>query len=144
AASRVYRVWSTQSPRRRGRGGWAGFIPQSAQERFGIGIGIGISKDEDAYPRHLYLLCASGKWPHDRHFAADPKDELPPVHSITSSARRSSAGGIVRPRAFAVLTLISSSYFAICSTGRLPAWVPLRILSTYAAPRRAISLKSEA
>src|ERR1700730_6133771 len=49
---------------------------------------------------------------------------------ITSSARPSSDGGIVRPSALAVLRLITSSNFVGCSTGRSPGLAPLRILST--------------
>ncbi len=51
-------------------------------------------------------------------------------HSITSSARPSSDRGIVRPRALAVLRLITSSNLVGCSTGRSPGLAPLRILST--------------
>src|SRR5215467_3301569 len=40
------------------------------------------------------------------------------IRSITSSARSSSDGGMVRPSAFAVLRLISSTNLAACSTGR--------------------------
>ena len=39
-------------------------------------------------------------------------------HSITSSARASSEGGTVRPSAFAVLRLITSSNLVGCSTGK--------------------------
>ena len=38
-------------------------------------------------------------------------DESPPSHSMTSSARASSAGGTVRPRAFAVFRLTTNSNF---------------------------------
>ena len=41
-----------------------------------------------------------------------------PPHSMTSSARVSNAGGIVRPSAFAVWTLNTSSNLVGCSTGR--------------------------
>jgi hypothetical protein len=37
-----------------------------------------------------------------------PKADIPPAYSITSSARESTDGGIVRPSAFAVLRLITS------------------------------------
>src|SRR5262249_51888770 len=57
-------------------------------------------------------------------------------HSITSSARASTEGGIVRPRAFAVFMLITSSNLVGCSTGRSAGLAPLRILSTYTAARR--------
>jgi len=40
------------------------------------------------------------------------------AHSITSSARASSVGGITRPSALAVLRLITSWYLDACSTGR--------------------------
>jgi hypothetical protein len=49
---------------------------------------------------------------------------------ITSSARPSSDGGIVRPRALAVLRLMTSSNFSGCWTGRSAGFAPLRILST--------------
>jgi isoquinoline 1-oxidoreductase beta subunit len=51
-------------------------------------------------------------------------------YSITSSARASSAGGIVRPSVFAVLRLITSSNFVGCWTGNSAGFAPLRILST--------------
>src|SRR5215467_4464238 len=38
---------------------------------------------------------------------------------------------MVRPRAWAVLRLITSSNFLGCSTGRSPGLAPLRTLSTY-------------
>jgi hypothetical protein len=41
-----------------------------------------------------------------------------PLHSITSSARTSSDGGMVRPRALAVLRLITSSNFS--GAGSMP------------------------
>jgi hypothetical protein len=39
-----------------------------------------------------------------RHRATDPRNELPPFHSITSSAIASRFGGMVRPSALAVFT----------------------------------------
>src|SRR5215469_6308126 len=59
-------------------------------------------------------------------------------HWITSSARASSDGGIVSPRALAVLRLMRSSSLAGCSTGRSPGFAPRRILSMNVAERRAI------
>src|SRR5262249_41628806 len=49
------------------------------------------------------LLCACRVRPHCR--STDKNKELSPPHSMTSSARASSAGGMVRPSAFAVLGL---------------------------------------
>jgi hypothetical protein len=51
-------------------------------------------------------------------------------YSITSSARASSAGGIVSPSALAVLRLTNSTILDGNSTGRSPGAVPRRILST--------------
>src|SRR5215467_7990730 len=49
------------------------------------------------------------------------------AHSITSSARASSAGGVVRPRTLAVLRFMTSSNFVGNCTGRSAGWAPLRI-----------------
>jgi hypothetical protein len=51
-------------------------------------------------------------------------------YSITWSARSSTDCGIVRPRALAVLRLITNSNFVGCSTGSSAGLAPLRILST--------------
>src|SRR5262245_23494720 len=61
-------------------------------------------------------------------------------HCMTSSARSSSDGGMVRPSALAVLRLITSSYLVGCSIGRSPGLAPLIMRSTYPAACRAISL----
>jgi hypothetical protein len=50
------------------------------------------------------------------------------AHSITSSARASSAGGMVRPRAFADLRLTVSWTLVDCCTGKLASFSPLRTL----------------
>jgi len=73
-----------------------------------------------------------------RH-AADERDELAPVHSITSSARKRKDSGIVNPSAFAVLRLTTSSNFVGSSMGRSAGLAPLRILSTKNAARRKFS-----
>ena len=52
------------------------------------------------------------------------------VHSSNSSARASTDGGIVRPSAFAVLRLITSSYLVGACTGRSAGFSPLRMRST--------------
>src|SRR5262249_36369246 len=49
-----------------------------------------------------------------------PQGGHPPHHSITSSARASKLSGTSRPRALAVLRLITASYF----TGLAPAAIP--------------------
>src|SRR5262249_24239445 len=65
-----------------------------------------------------------------RHRAAEERDELAPLHSITSSARASRVSGRVRPSAFAVVRLMTRSNLVGCSTGRSPRLAPRRILST--------------
>jgi len=49
-------------------------------------------------------------------------------YSITSSAVVSRAGGMVRPRVFAVFKFITSSNFVGCRTGKSAGLAPLRIL----------------
>ena len=48
-------------------------------------------------------------------------------HSITSSARAKSVGGIVNPSALAVFRLMTSSNLMLCWTGRSAGLAPLRI-----------------
>src|SRR5437016_12111003 len=66
----------------------------------------------------------------------------PPRHSITSSARASSIGGISRPSALAALRLTANSSFVGCCTGRSAGFSPLRVRSTYPAARRNWSTMS--
>src|SRR5262249_28915864 len=63
------------------------------------------------------------------------RDERAAFHSITSSASNRNGSEIVRPRALAVLRLMTSSNFVGCSAGSSAGLAPLRILSTYAALR---------
>src|SRR5262249_7875924 len=63
--------------------------------------------------------------------AADKRDELAAgAHSITPAALASQASGAVRPSAFVVLRLITSSYFVGACTGRSAGFSPLRMRST--------------
>src|SRR5262249_61907716 len=59
----------------------------------------------------------------------EPHEELAPRHSITSSARARSVGGISRLSAFAVLRLMTSSYLVGACTGRSAGVSPLRMRS---------------
>src|SRR5262249_42057404 len=61
---------------------------------------------------------------------AEQRDERAPFHSIPSSRRASTAGGISRPSAFAVLRLITSSYLVGACTGRSAGFSPFRTRST--------------
>src|SRR5436309_12332758 len=62
--------------------------------------------------------------------AADERDERAPFHSITSSARASTPGGMVRPSALAVFRFITNSYLVGACTGRSAGFSPLRMRST--------------
>src|SRR5215831_21427913 len=62
------------------------------------------------------------------------------LYSITSSARARTDGGTVMPSAFAVLRLMTSSYFVGACTGMSAGFSPLRMRSTYAAALRCGSL----
>src|SRR5262249_11221242 len=88
---------------------------------------------EDPNHRHCRLLRARRERPRDRR-SAEERNELAPfhlgAHSITSSARASTDGGISRPSAFAVLRLMISSYLVGACTGRSPGFSPLRMRST--------------
>jgi len=64
-----------------------------------------------------------------------------PFHSITSSARASKLGGMVRPRVLAVLRLITNSSFVGSSTGRSAGVAPLTIRSTKYAARKWLRLR---
>src|SRR5215211_1435968 len=56
-------------------------------------------------------------------------DDLPPPHSITSSARARSVAGIVRLSALAVFRFITSSCLVGACTGKSAGYSPLRIRS---------------
>jgi hypothetical protein len=79
--------------------------------------------------RHRRRLRARRERPRDGR-AADNRNELAPPHSITSSARASSVGGISRPRVFAVFRLTTSWYLVGSCTGSSPAFAPRRMRST--------------
>src|SRR5262249_30159889 len=57
--------------------------------------------------------------------AAEQCHDLAPPHSITSSARASSVGGISKPSALAVTRLTTSSNLVGSATGRSAGFSPL-------------------
>src|SRR6185295_8492133 len=73
------------------------------------------------------LLCTSRERPCSGR-AAEQRDELAALHSITSSARARNASGIVSSIALAVLRLTTSSNFVGCSTGRSAGFAPRKNL----------------
>src|SRR5262245_61702415 len=91
------------------------------------------ARTEEAEPNESAgLLRTRRQGPRNR--AAEQRDELASLqrrdHSMTSSARASRLSGTVRPSAFAVFRLITSSYFVGACTGRSAGFSPLRTRST--------------
>src|SRR5262249_60164605 len=77
-------------------------------------------------PRQPRLLRARGKRPRGCR-AAKKRDELAPLHSITSSARARRVGGTVRPIVLAVCRLMTNSNLVGCRIGRSAGFSPLRM-----------------
>src|SRR5262249_31867746 len=92
---------------------------------------------EEPNHRHRWLLRARRERPGSR--APDKRDELAALHSITSLTAACSVSGMVRPRAFAVLRLITSSNLVGCKTGRSAGFSPLRMRPAYTPTRRYAS-----
>src|SRR6516225_45153 len=74
---------------------------------------------------HRRLLRARRKRPHGRR-AAEQRDELASLHSITSSASSWIELGTSMPSARAVCKLITNWNFVDCKTGRSAGFAPLR------------------
>ena len=102
---------------------------QGLQERPNAGLPFRIvrrcEQEHANAPHPLALLRARRERPSRR--AADERDELAPVHSITSSARASSMGGTSIPSIRAVSALMTSSNFDDCMTGRSAGLAPWRM-----------------
>src|SRR5262245_44915571 len=90
---------------------------------------------EKANYRHRGLLRARRERPRGCR-AAEKRDELAALHSITSSTRARNSGGMAKPSALAVFILRTNSKMVGCSTGRSAGRAPFRILSTYVAALR--------
>src|SRR5262249_16363341 len=101
-------------------------LAKSAQT---IALSVGRVGVEEPDHWHRRLLRARRERPRSSR-AAEQRKEGAAFHSITSSARASSAGGMVRPSALAVGRLITSSSLVGNSTGRSPGLAPFRILTT--------------
>src|SRR5262249_12673825 len=105
----------------------AGLFEAPTERRYRHRRGRGRVEEPDLRDdARLLRPCREGP----RHRAPEPCNELPPPHSITSSARASRFGGIVRPSALAVLRLITSSNLVGCCTGRSAGFSPLRMRPT--------------
>ena len=86
---------------------------------------LGRTAGDNGNDRHHRVLRERCERPRGR--AAEQRDELATLLSITSSARASSLSGTVRPSAFAVLALMANSNFTVCWTGKSAGFSPLRI-----------------
>src|SRR5262249_27955315 len=115
----------------------AGF-DQASAERIGNARGaVSRPTADKADDRQCRLLRPRRERPRRR--GAEQRDERAPPHSITSSARASMIGGISRPIALAVLTLITSVNLVGRSIGKSAALAPLRMRSMYIAARLYMS-----
>ena len=85
------------------------------------------SAAEEPNHGHLRLLRTRSLRHENRRCSrtTNQRDELPPSHSIISSARASNVGGTVRPSALAVLRLTTSSYLVAAWTGSSPGFSAL-------------------
>src|SRR5262249_40618978 len=81
-------------------------------------------------PHTLALLRARRERPRRRSRAAEERDEHAPPHSITLSARTTSAPGTSWPIALAVLRVMAGSTLVGCSTGRSPGCAPRKSLAS--------------
>src|SRR5262249_52762638 len=112
------------------------FVPVERGLRSRVGL---FAPLRDKVTSSAQLLVPSGQ--PSLSILTEPRDELAPLHSITSSARPRSVGAISIPIAFAVFRLITISNLVGCSTGSSPGFAPRKILSTYDADRRQRSAR---
>src|SRR5262249_125355 len=106
-------------------------FPESLQECRVAGLGLGIvsaQPDEHTDAPHLLAALRARRERPGGGGGAEQRDECAALHSITSSARASSAGGISSPSARAVTRLMTNSNLVGCTTGRSAGLAPLRTL----------------
>jgi len=103
-------------------------LPESLQTR--IGVKGGRAGTEPTDPVHFRRLLRFGDKRRHEDTQGKRDAEHACCHWSTSSAWKSSVGGIVRPRALAALRLMTSSNLMGRSTGRSAGVAPFRILST--------------
>src|SRR5262245_15873860 len=91
-------------------------------------------------PHALALLRARRERPGYRR-AAEQRDELAPLHSITSSASDSRLSEMLIPSVFAVFMLMINSNLVTCCTGSSAGFAPFRIFAVYTPTCRYTSTK---
>src|SRR6516164_8347854 len=115
-------------------------LPKRSDAGLHLGIMLGkcVQKHDPPHPRRSLRTRRNGP----RRRAAEQRDELASRHhSITSSARASKIGEISKPKALAVLRLITNSNLVPCWIGKSDGFAPLRMLSTKVAKRYHMSLR---
>src|SRR5262245_30654695 len=118
--------------------GFAQACPECSHE---MGTRLRRAGIEKAQHRHCRLLRPCRDRPCRRR-PAEQRDELAPLHSITSSARARSVVGTSSPSALAVLRLITSSNLVGCWTGSSAGFSPRRMRSIYETARLYRSITS--
>src|SRR6516165_1493693 len=104
----------------------AGFV-EAFTERSGLARGVPSRPAVDeADDRHRRLLRLRPERPRHRR-AAEQRDEVASLHSITSSASASSLSGTVTLSILAVSALMTSSNLLDCTTGKSAGLAPLRM-----------------
>src|SRR5262249_60008073 len=93
-------------------------------------IGRGCAHEHTDAPHPLSLRRARRERPRSSSAAEERDERAASDHSITSFAVASNDGGTSRPRALAVLRLISNSYLVGACTARSVGFSPLRMRST--------------
>ena len=97
-------------------------LPEGLHE---VGVTSRGGAAQESEPVDLGLRLRIGGERRGEEAAGQRADKRAPVHYwITSSARASTDGGIVRPRALAVFRLMTSSNFVGCSRAGRRAWRP--------------------
>ena len=108
-------------------------LAQAFAERFEqrVRIRTGQGEDADGVDLRLLRLCRFRPEKCTCHRrAAEQRYELPPRHSITSSARTRIASGTESPSSLAVLRLTDRRIRVGCSTGRSAGFTPSRTFLT--------------
>ena len=121
-------------------------VPEADHNAPVVGVGLGAEGRrgaiQDPEPRGLPRLLGLGRERCGEESEGASEECSPADYWITSSARASTAGGIVRLSAFAVLRLSTSRYLVGCSTGRSAGFAPWRILAARLPARRMTSSRS--